>query len=84
MNRPGDLRVGIEVTIAASGDVGHQALVFFLSLWKPFPLGAAGLLVGLETVSLEAVCGGLGFGATFSEFSTLLRYIFAPMCDADS
>ena len=76
MNRPGNLRVEIEVTTAASGDVGHQALVFSLCLWKPFPWGAAGLVVGLETVSLETVCGGLGFGTTFSEFSTLLSCIF--------
>ena len=66
MNQPGNLRVGVEVTIIASGDVGHQALVFFLGLWKPFPSGAAGLLVGLETVPLGAVGGGLGFGTTFS------------------
>ena len=67
---------GIEVTTPASGDVGHQALVFFLGLWKPFPWGTAGLVVGLETVSLETVYGELGFGTAFSEFSTLLSYIF--------
>ena len=31
-----------EVTTAASGDVGHQALMFFLGLGKPFPWGAVG------------------------------------------
>ena len=82
MNRPGNLRVGIEVTTAASGDVGHQALVFSLGLWKPFPLGAAGLLVGLETASLEAVCGGLDFGTTFSGFfySTKLHFCTHVRC----
>ena len=77
MNRPGNLSVGIEVTTAASGDVGHQALMFFLGLWKLFPLGAAGLLVGLETVSLEAVCRVLGFGTTFSEsfYSTKMELL---------
>ena len=34
--------VGFEVTTAASGDVGCQALVFFLGLGKPFPWGAVG------------------------------------------
>ena len=31
--------MGFEVTTAASGDVKHQALVFFLGLWKAVPLG---------------------------------------------
>ena len=34
--------MGFEVTTAASGDVGRQALVFFLGLGKPFPWGVIG------------------------------------------
>ena len=35
--------IGFEVTTAASGDVGRQALVFFLGLRKPFLWGAVEL-----------------------------------------
>ena len=42
MNRPGNLCVEIEVTTAASGDVGHQALVLPRSL-ETVPMGCGWL-----------------------------------------
>ena len=42
INWPGNVRVEFEVTTAASGNVGLQALVFFLGLLRPFPWGAVG------------------------------------------
>ena len=42
-----------EVTTAASGDVGHQALMFFLGLGKPFPWGAVGWCWAWKLVSLK-------------------------------
>ena len=54
--------IGFEVTTAASGDVGRQALVFFLGFRKPFLWGAVGWWWALK-LSRFGLFAWFGFGS---------------------